>query len=61
MSELDIAACINRTCPWSGDPVAANSLTRYKGHVVGFCKPGCRDRFQKAVDRFEAALGVTAD
>src|SRR3546814_19999393 len=32
------------TCPWSGNPVAEDSLTRYRGHVVGFCNPGCRDK-----------------
>ena len=27
---------VNQTCPWSGDPVSADSLTLYKGRVVGF-------------------------
>lgn len=47
---------VNETCPWSGKPIAADSLTRYKGAVVGFCNPGCRDKFEKAVLHFEAAL-----
>lgn len=48
--------CINEACPWSGKPVSADSLTFYKGHVVGFCNPGCRDQFDKAVSQFEAAI-----
>ena len=46
---LDIANCINETCPWSGKPVQADSLTEYDGHVVGFCKPGYHDEFVSAV------------
>ena len=36
---------INKYCPRSGKPVAEDSLTEYRGHVVGFCNPGCRDDF----------------
>lgn len=50
---------INETCPWSGKPVAATSLTRYRGAVVGFCNPGCRDKFDAAVDMFESRLAGT--
>ena len=57
MNDLDIADCINETCPWSGDPVQADSLTVYNGHVVGFCNPGCRDKFDAAVRYCEAARG----
>ena len=53
---LDIADAVNETCPWSGKPIAADSLTLYNGAVVGFCNPGCRDKFEGAVRRFEAAL-----
>ena len=55
MTELDIADCINRTCPWSGKPVQADSLTLYDGGVVGFCNTGCRDRFETAIRHFERA------
>ena len=55
MRILDIADCINETCPWSGKPVQADSLTEYDGHVVGFCNPGCRDQFESAVHHFEEA------
>lgn len=40
-----VAAAINQTCPRSGKPVAADSLTWYRGRVVGFCNPHCRDDF----------------
>ena len=55
MSALDIDDCINATCPWSGKPVQADSLTVYHDHVVGFCNPGCRDKFESAVRHFEDA------
>ena len=52
MNELDIADCINQTCPWSGKPVQADSLTEYQGQVVGFCNPGCRDKFDARISQF---------
>lgn len=60
MNALDIADCINDTCPWSGKPVRADSLTEYDGRVVGFCNTGCRDKFETAVRHFEAAGSATA-
>lgn len=56
MSDLKIGDAVNTTCPWSGDPISEDSLTLYKGAVVGFCNPGCRDKFAKAVNHFEEAL-----
>ena len=53
---LSISECVNDTCPWSGEPVSADSLTRYQGRVVGFCNPGCRDRFDTAVRVFGQAV-----
>ena len=55
MKDLDIADCINDTCPWSGKPVQADSLTEFDGRVVGFCNPGCRDKFETAVRQFRRA------
>ena len=52
---LKLEDCINETCPWSGKRVAADSLTHYRGQVVGFCNTGCRDRFETAVRHFDAA------
>ena len=42
---LVLKDCVNDVCPWSGEPVAADSLTLYRGRVVGFCNPGYRDTF----------------
>ncbi len=53
---LRIEDAVNETCPWSGKPIAADSLARYQGAVVGFCNPGCRDKFEAAITHFEAAL-----
>ena len=33
----------------------ADSLTVYDDHVVGFCNPGCRDKFESAIRHFEDA------
>jgi len=51
---LQLSECVNQTCPWSGKPVSADALTRYNGKVVGFCNPGCRDKFESALKHFEA-------
>ena len=53
---LTLDQAVNDTCPWSGKPVAADSLTLYRGAVVGFCNTGCRDKFEKAVSSFDAAI-----
>ena len=53
---LRLEDCVNDRCPWSADPVSENSLTLYQGKVVGFCNPGCRDKFEKAVSKLDAAI-----
>ena len=53
---LRLEECVNKVCPWSGDPISEDSLTRYRGKVVGFCNPGCRDKFEKAASAFDAAI-----
>jgi hypothetical protein len=50
--ELKLSDCINDTCPWSGKPVSADSLTVYQGKAVGFCNIGCRDKFETATRHF---------
>ena len=55
MAALDINDCINEICPWSGKPVQADSLIKYDGKVVGFCNPGCRDKFEAAIRHFGGA------
>ncbi|MEM9385587.1 MAG: DinB family protein [Pseudomonadota bacterium] len=47
---------INTHCPWSGDPVSADSITLYRQRAVGFCNPGCRDRFERATLHFDNLL-----
>ena len=54
--DLRIVLCVNRTCPWSGKPVSADSLTMYRGKVVGFCNPGCREKFEAATGAFDALI-----
>jgi hypothetical protein len=51
---LGLENCINSHCPWSGDPVSEDSLTLYRGLVVGFCNPGCRDNFASALTLFDS-------
>ena len=47
---------MNQVCPWSGKPVSSDSLTRYRGEVVGFCNPRCRDKFDAASRAFDSAI-----
>lgn len=56
MNELKLEDCVNQTCPWSGDLVSADSLTLYRGKVVGFCNTGCRDKFEAATRLFDAKI-----
>ena len=56
MPSPGVENCLNTHCPWSGKPVRADSLAEYCGHIVGFCNSGCRDRFEQAVNLFEALL-----
>ena len=55
-SDLRLEDCVNQTCPWSGEPVSADSLTTYRGKVVGFCNTGCRDKFDAGAKAFDAAI-----
>ena len=55
-ASLKLEDCVNDTCPWSGKPVSADSMTLYRGQVLGFCNPGCRDKFEAATKHFDAAI-----
>ena len=59
MAQLRIEDAVNKICPWSGKPVSPDSLTLYRGKVVGFCNPGCRDKFNAAQSAFDAAIDET--
>jgi hypothetical protein len=54
--ELRLEDCVNLVCPWSGKPVSEDSLTLYRGKVVGFCNTGCRDKFEAATHAFDAKI-----
>ena len=56
MTNPDIGDCINETCPWSGKRVQADLLPLYGEDVVGFCNPGCRDKYESAVRQFENVI-----
>lgn len=47
---------VNATCPWSGKPISDDALTVYRGAVVGFCNPGCRDKFDAAITAFDRVI-----
>ena len=57
-NELKIEDCVNMACPWSGKPVSPDSLMLYAGHVVGFCNPGCRDKFASAARAFNQMIAI---
>jgi len=54
--KLDIKDAVNSLCPWSGKEISADSLTLYKDQTVGFCNPGCRDKFERAITAFDDCL-----
>ena len=56
MKMLTLTNCINTVCPWSGKPVAESSLAHYRGHVVGFCNTGCKNKFETATKMFEELI-----
>lgn len=51
--------CINTVCPWSGEGVQPDSLTLYRGRVVGFCNRGCRDKFATAAGLFDELIDAS--
>ncbi len=53
--------CINDYCPWSGDPVSADALMRYRGQVVGFCNTGCRDKFASGLTCFDELIDAAVE
>jgi hypothetical protein len=56
MTQLKMQNCVNDTCPWSGKPVSPDSLTLYRGKVVGFCNTDCRDKFETATRALDVAI-----
>ncbi len=58
---MSASGTLNECCPWSGKPVQEDSTTHYRGRRVGFCNPGCRDKFEAAVTSFDSLLDVEAE
>jgi glutathione S-transferase len=53
-------AAVNATCPFSGKPVAADSLAEVAGTVIGFCNRFCRDKVVADVEAWPAAMALLA-
>lgn len=53
---LKIEAAVNLMCPWCGKPIGSDSLTRYRGKLVGFCNTGWRDKFETAAAMFDGLI-----
>jgi glutathione S-transferase len=49
---------INAACPYSGKPVAADSLMEVRGRVIGFCNPACRDKTVNDPEAWPAAMAL---
>ena len=49
---------INTVCPYSAKPVAADSLARIDGRVIGFCNPRCRDKTVADPEAWPAAMAL---
>ena len=47
----DRARAVNQICPFSGRGIVANGLAEWRGKIVGFCNPGCRDTFAQAAEK----------
>ena len=52
---------INAACPYSGNPVQADSLARIGGQVVGFCNPFCRDKSVADAAAWPALMALLKD
>lgn len=47
---------INQACPFSGKPVQENAMTELEGKTIGFCNPGCRDKFAAHPENYPQVL-----
>jgi glutathione S-transferase len=53
-------APVNATCPYSGKPVASDSLMELGGRVIGFCNPVCRDKTVVDPEAWPEAMALLA-
>jgi glutathione S-transferase len=51
---------VNAACPFSGAPVAADSLAEVAGTVIGFCNSFCRDKVVADAEAWPAATALLA-
>ncbi len=49
---------VNDVCPFSGRPVAADSLAEVAGTVIGFCNTGCRDKVVADPEAWPTAMAL---
>ena len=46
------SVALNDCCPFSDRPIQADSLSEYRGVVIGFCNPGCAGKFADCPERY---------
>ncbi len=51
-------ASVNDACPYSGKPVAADSLAEIDGVVIGFCNQFCRDKTVEDAAAWPATIAI---
>ena len=56
--EGDVADAINEVCPYSGKPIAPDSLALIDGKVVGFCNPFCCRRGMADAESWPTVLAA---
>lgn len=54
----DVADAINDVCPYSGLPVATDSLAEIDGQIVGFCNPFCCRRGMADAESWPTVMSV---
>ena len=54
----DITQAINSVCPYSGNPIEADSLAKIDGHIVGFCNQFCRNKSVADAAAWPALMAV---
>ncbi len=50
----------NQYCPWTQQPIAADSLAQYQGVIIGFSCPQNRDKFVAAPQQHADVLALVA-
>ncbi|MGB0852871.1 MAG: glutathione S-transferase [Pikeienuella sp.] len=58
---IDSGTPVNDACPYSGDPVAADSLAEINGTVIGYCNQFCRDKSVADAGAWPATMAILVD